>query len=176
MTEISKKNKKPVLIEWLNLDFGPQLGLTFLSIFTGLKLMVWGSVTITPYYLPQTFQSYNVLPEEKNLYDYIRYSLDTVKEGRLSTSKGKLHSSKLLTFISVLFFMATYSSAPNYYIGKRLRVDLMLFYVEIEMTMSAEKSKKTREVTSYCDWMSQLPAELHSIPLCNLTIPGMKLK
>lgn len=50
-----------------------------------------------------------------------------------------------------------------------------MFYVEIEMTMSAEKSKKGKEVSSYCDWMSQLPAELHSTPLYNLNIPGMKL-
>ncbi|XP_041819227.1 PI-PLC X domain-containing protein 1-like [Chelmon rostratus] len=40
------------------------------------------------------------------------------------------------------------------------------------MTMSAEKGRKKREVTSYSDWMSQLPAELHSIPLYNLAIPG----
>ncbi|XP_059181305.1 PI-PLC X domain-containing protein 1-like [Centropristis striata] len=38
------------------------------------------------------------------------------------------------------------------------------------MTMSAQKGK--REVTSYSDWMSQLPPELHNIPLFNLAIPG----
>ncbi|XP_073346264.1 PI-PLC X domain-containing protein 1-like [Pagrus major] len=38
--------------------------------------------------------------------------------------------------------------------------------------MSATKGKKRREVASYCDWMSQLPAELHNIPLFNLAIPG----
>ncbi|XP_030255566.1 PI-PLC X domain-containing protein 1-like isoform X2 [Sparus aurata] len=38
--------------------------------------------------------------------------------------------------------------------------------------MSATKGKKKREVTSYCDWMSQLPPELHNIPLFNLAIPG----
>ncbi|XP_029312627.1 PI-PLC X domain-containing protein 1-like [Cottoperca gobio] len=36
--------------------------------------------------------------------------------------------------------------------------------------MSAEKGK--REVTSYCDWMSQLPPDLHNVPLFNLSIPG----
>lgn len=40
------------------------------------------------------------------------------------------------------------------------------------MTMSTEKGKRGGEVTSYCDWMSQLPPELHSIPLFNLAIPG----
>ncbi|KAL7372111.1 hypothetical protein ABVT39_010407 [Epinephelus coioides] len=29
-----------------------------------------------------------------------------------------------------------------------------------------------REVTSYCDWMSQLPPQLHDVPLFNLAIPG----
>uniref|UniRef100_A0A3Q3VTV0 Phosphatidylinositol-specific phospholipase C X domain-containing protein n=1 Tax=Mola mola TaxID=94237 RepID=A0A3Q3VTV0_MOLML len=38
--------------------------------------------------------------------------------------------------------------------------------------MSALKSRKRREVTSYSDWMSQLPAELHSIHLFKLIIPG----
>lgn len=42
--------------------------------------------------------------------------------------------------------------------------------------MSAEKSKKGGEITSYSDWMSQLPAELHTIPLYMLKIPGMTLK
>ncbi|XP_042363196.1 PI-PLC X domain-containing protein 1-like [Plectropomus leopardus] len=36
--------------------------------------------------------------------------------------------------------------------------------------MSAKKGKK--EVTSYRDWMSQLPPQLHNIPLFNLAIPG----
>ncbi|KAM6898073.1 PI-PLC X domain-containing protein 1-like [Lycodopsis pacificus] len=36
--------------------------------------------------------------------------------------------------------------------------------------MFAKKAKQ--EVTSYCDWMSQLPPELHNIPLFDLTIPG----
>uniref|UniRef100_A0A3Q3VWZ6 Phosphatidylinositol-specific phospholipase C X domain-containing protein n=1 Tax=Mola mola TaxID=94237 RepID=A0A3Q3VWZ6_MOLML len=40
------------------------------------------------------------------------------------------------------------------------------------MAMSALKSRKRREVTSYSDWMSQLPAELHSIHLFKLIIPG----
>lgn len=48
--------------------------------------------------------------------------------------------------------------------------------VETEMTMSAEKSKNKKEITSYSDWMSQLPAELHSVPLYMLAIPGMLLK
>ncbi|XP_036937867.1 PI-PLC X domain-containing protein 1-like [Acanthopagrus latus] len=38
--------------------------------------------------------------------------------------------------------------------------------------MSATRGKKRRAVTSYCDWMSQLPPELHNIPLFNLAIPG----
>lgn len=42
--------------------------------------------------------------------------------------------------------------------------------------MSSEKGKGRGQVTSYCDWMSQLPDELHKIPLFNLAIPGMKLK
>lgn len=42
--------------------------------------------------------------------------------------------------------------------------------------MSAEKSKKKREITSYSDWMSQLPSELHSVPLYMLAIPGMLFK
>uniref|UniRef100_A0A3Q3Q054 Phosphatidylinositol-specific phospholipase C X domain-containing protein n=1 Tax=Monopterus albus TaxID=43700 RepID=A0A3Q3Q054_MONAL len=37
--------------------------------------------------------------------------------------------------------------------------------------MSAEKGKGI-EVINYCNWMSQLPPELHNIPLFNLTIPG----
>lgn len=32
--------------------------------------------------------------------------------------------------------------------------------------------KGKREVTSYCDWMSQLPPDLHDIYLYNLAIPG----
>lgn len=35
--------------------------------------------------------------------------------------------------------------------------------------MPAKKDK------SYCDWMSQLPPELHDIPFFKLAIPGMKL-
>lgn len=44
-------------------------------------------------------------------------------------------------------------------------------YVEFEKTMP-----KKRAVTGYSDWMSQLPPELHNIPLYDLAIPGMKLK
>lgn len=45
------------------------------------------------------------------------------------------------------------------------------------MTMSGEKSKNNKkEITSYSDWMSQLPTELHSVPLYVLAIPGMLLK
>ncbi|XP_070847126.1 PI-PLC X domain-containing protein 1-like isoform X1 [Chaetodon trifascialis] len=40
------------------------------------------------------------------------------------------------------------------------------------MAASAEKGRRRRNVTSYCDWMSQLPPELHSIPLFHLAIPG----
>nr|XP_046232814.1 PI-PLC X domain-containing protein 1-like [Scatophagus argus] len=40
------------------------------------------------------------------------------------------------------------------------------------MTMSAENSKRSGEIKSYCDWMSQLPPGLHTIPLFDLTIPG----
>ncbi|XP_076616842.1 PI-PLC X domain-containing protein 1-like isoform X2 [Chaetodon auriga] len=40
------------------------------------------------------------------------------------------------------------------------------------MAVSAEKGRRRREVTSYSDWMSQLPPELHSIPLFHLAIPG----
>lgn len=47
--------------------------------------------------------------------------------------------------------------------------------VETEMTMSGEKSKNKKEITSYSDWMSQLPTELHSVPLYMLAIPGMLL-
>lgn len=36
------------------------------------------------------------------------------------------------------------------------------------MTMSA--------ISSYSDWMSQLPVELYNIPLFNLTIPGKQRK
>ncbi|XP_070783279.1 PI-PLC X domain-containing protein 1-like isoform X2 [Enoplosus armatus] len=38
--------------------------------------------------------------------------------------------------------------------------------------MSTEKGERRGEVTSYCDWMSQLPPGLHNIPLFNLAIPG----
>ncbi|XP_035001986.1 PI-PLC X domain-containing protein 1 [Hippoglossus stenolepis] len=38
--------------------------------------------------------------------------------------------------------------------------------------MSAEKDTGSGQVTSFCDWMSQLPGELHNIPLCSLAIPG----
>lgn len=31
-------------------------------------------------------------------------------------------------------------------------------------------------ISSYSDWMSQLPAELHNIPLFNLAIPGKQVK
>lgn len=31
-------------------------------------------------------------------------------------------------------------------------------------------------ISSYSDWMSQLPVELHDIPLFNLAIPGKKVK
>lgn len=56
-------------------------------------------------------------------------------------------------------------------------IDLTIFFnVETELIMSAEKSKKGGEITSYSDWMSQLPAELHTIPLYMLKIPGMTLK
>lgn len=48
-----------------------------------------------------------------------------------------------------------------------------MFYVEFEVEMFAGKER--RKVTGYCDWMSQLPSELHTIPLWNLAIPGMKL-
>lgn len=49
--------------------------------------------------------------------------------------------------------------------------------VETEMTMSGEKSKNNKkEITSYSDWMSQLPTELHSVPLYMLAIPGMLFK
>ncbi|XP_067344061.1 PI-PLC X domain-containing protein 1-like [Channa argus] len=34
------------------------------------------------------------------------------------------------------------------------------------------KGKGKEKATSYCDWMSQLPPELHDIPLFNLAIPG----
>lgn len=71
--------------------------------------------------------------------------------------------------------MATYLWATNVYSGKTLSLDFRLFYVEFGLTMPAGKDKE-RNVTDYCDWMSQLPAELHNIPLCNLAIPGMKLK
>lgn len=47
--------------------------------------------------------------------------------------------------------------------------------VGTEMTMSGEKSKNKKEITSYSDWMSQLPTELHSVPLYMLAIPGMLL-
>ncbi|XP_070708324.1 PI-PLC X domain-containing protein 1-like isoform X2 [Pempheris klunzingeri] len=40
------------------------------------------------------------------------------------------------------------------------------------MTKSAEEGEGRREVTSYCDWMSKQPPELHNIPLFNLAIPG----
>ncbi|TNN04185.1 hypothetical protein fugu_001214 [Takifugu bimaculatus] len=42
--------------------------------------------------------------------------------------------------------------------------DTCLNSSQIEMTMSA--------ISSYSDWMSQLPVELHNIPLFNLAIPG----
>lgn len=43
--------------------------------------------------------------------------------------------------------------------------------------MSGEKSKNNKkEITSYSDWMSQLPTELHSVPLYMLAIPGMLFK
>ncbi|KAM3592753.1 uncharacterized protein V6R79_024490 [Siganus canaliculatus] len=32
--------------------------------------------------------------------------------------------------------------------------------------------RKTREDSNYCDWMSELPPELHNIPLYKLVIPG----
>ncbi|XP_068439928.1 PI-PLC X domain-containing protein 1-like [Clinocottus analis] len=38
------------------------------------------------------------------------------------------------------------------------------------MAMSTKKDE--RKITSYCDWMSQLPVELHDIPLYDLAIPG----
>ncbi|XP_053269782.1 PI-PLC X domain-containing protein 1 isoform X2 [Pleuronectes platessa] len=38
--------------------------------------------------------------------------------------------------------------------------------------MSAEKDTGSGQVPSFCDWMSQLPGELHKIPLCSLAIPG----
>lgn len=39
--------------------------------------------------------------------------------------------------------------------------------------MSGEKSKNNKkEITNYSDWMSQLPTELHSVPLYMLAIPG----
>ncbi|XP_051273956.1 PI-PLC X domain-containing protein 1 isoform X2 [Dicentrarchus labrax] len=40
------------------------------------------------------------------------------------------------------------------------------------MPVSAEKGKRTKEVTSYGDWMSQLPPDRHSVPLSDLAIPG----
>ncbi|XP_068614857.1 PI-PLC X domain-containing protein 1-like [Brachionichthys hirsutus] len=40
------------------------------------------------------------------------------------------------------------------------------------MKMFAGKGRWKREVTGYEEWMSQLPSELHSIPLFNLSIPG----
>lgn len=40
--------------------------------------------------------------------------------------------------------------------------------------MAAETGKKKKEINSYSDWMSQLPTELHSIPLYMLAIPGMQ--
>nr|XP_020505974.1 PI-PLC X domain-containing protein 1-like [Labrus bergylta] len=39
------------------------------------------------------------------------------------------------------------------------------------MAMS-KQGKRRREVTSYCDWMSQLPPELHNRSLFMLAIPG----
>lgn len=38
--------------------------------------------------------------------------------------------------------------------------------------MSAEKGRRRRDVTSYSDWMSQLPPELHNTRLFDLAIPG----
>ncbi|XP_060951575.1 PI-PLC X domain-containing protein 1-like [Limanda limanda] len=38
--------------------------------------------------------------------------------------------------------------------------------------MSAEEDTGSGQVTSLCDWMSQLPGELHNIPLRSLAIPG----
>nr|XP_019938521.1 PREDICTED: PI-PLC X domain-containing protein 1-like isoform X1 [Paralichthys olivaceus] len=38
--------------------------------------------------------------------------------------------------------------------------------------MSAEDDTGRGQAPSYCDWMSQLPDELHNIPLSNLAIPG----
>ncbi|XP_060884039.1 PI-PLC X domain-containing protein 2-like [Labrus mixtus] len=39
------------------------------------------------------------------------------------------------------------------------------------MAMS-KQGKRRRELTSYCDWMSQLPPELHNRSLFMLAIPG----
>ena len=75
---------------------------------------------------------------------------------------------------SKLFTCYQPQTKPNEQL-REFRADFTLFFREAEITMSALRSRRRTQVTSYSDWMSQLPAELHSIPLFDLIIPGMKM-
>lgn len=56
-----------------------------------------------------------------------------------------------------------------------LELTLSCCYAELEMSKSKQGNTRA-EITNYSDWMSQLPPELHNIPLFRLAIPGTRRK
>lgn len=71
----------------------------------------------------------------------------------------------------VLWFMTVAS-----YNHCKPKISLIVFRFIFAGIQMSVKGKTKGGVSGYSDWMSQLPAELHNIPLFNLAIPGKKLK